>query len=159
MRAQPRWRETAPARRADPMDAHVGARLRQRRTTLGMSQATLAAMLGVTFQQLQKYERGVNRIAASRLWDLSVILGVPADFFFEDAPAAGRTGSITVADPMRHPETLALVRAFHRIADPTVRDALLRLVCAAGGMKGIPILAFHGSAPSPGEHLACRGIH
>ena len=68
----------------NPVDVHVGARMRQRRTLLGMSQEKLAETLGITFQQVQKYERGVNRISASRLYDLCSILGCDANYFFED---------------------------------------------------------------------------
>ncbi len=71
-----------------PVDVHVGARLRQRRTLLGMTQTTLGGSLGVSYQQMQKYERGMNRIGSSRLFDLSRILDVPIQFFFDDMPAA-----------------------------------------------------------------------
>src|SRR3990170_8436401 len=74
------------ARRPNPVDAHVGTRVRLRRMLLGMSQEKLGEHLGLTFQQVQKYEKGVNRIGASRLFDLSHVLGVPVQFFYEDAP-------------------------------------------------------------------------
>jgi transcriptional regulator with XRE-family HTH domain len=72
--------------RPSPIDVHVGARVRLRRTLLGMSQEKLGEALGLTFQQVQKYERGVNRIGASRLFDLSRVLDVPIGFFFDDMP-------------------------------------------------------------------------
>src|SRR5579875_1614359 len=72
--------------RASPIDAHVGTRIRLRRTLLGMSQEKLGEALGLTFQQVQKYERGVNRVGASRLFDLSRVLDVPISFFFDDLP-------------------------------------------------------------------------
>src|SRR4051795_11251213 len=81
--------------RASPIDVHVGARIRLRRTLLGMSQEKLGEALGLTFQQVQKYERGVNRVGASRLFDLSRVLDVPISFFFDDMPEplAGGNGS------------------------------------------------------------------
>src|ERR1700728_3825063 len=72
--------------RPSPIDVHVGARIRLRRTLLGMSQERLGEALGLTFQQVQKYERGVNRVGASRLFDLSRVLDVPISFFFDDMP-------------------------------------------------------------------------
>src|SRR4028119_625057 len=75
--------------RPSPIDVHVGSRVRLRRTLLGMSQEKLGEALGLTFQQVQKYERGVNRIGASRLFDLSRVLDVPISFFFDDMPGAG----------------------------------------------------------------------
>ncbi len=69
-----------------PVDIHVGARMRQRRTLLGMTQTTLADALGISFQQVQKYENGTNRIGASRLFDLSRVLDVPVEYFFDDMP-------------------------------------------------------------------------
>ena len=84
--------------RPSPIDTHVGARIRLRRTLLGMSQERLGEALGLTFQQVQKYERGANRVGASRLFDLSRVLDVPISFFFDDMPEAlasrsGRTPS------------------------------------------------------------------
>src|SRR6478752_10537797 len=76
------------SRRANPMDVHVGSRVRLRRMLLGMSQEKLGEHLGLTFQQVQKYEKGINRIGASRLFDLSQVLGVPVQFFYEEAPSA-----------------------------------------------------------------------
>src|ERR1041384_530661 len=73
--------------RPSPIDVHVGTRIRLRRTLLGMSQERLGEALGLTFQQVQKYERGVNRVGASRLFDLSRVLGVPVQFFYDEAPA------------------------------------------------------------------------
>src|ERR671924_1475652 len=76
------------SRRANPIDLHVGSRGRLRRMLLGMSQEKLAERLGLTFQQIQKYEKGINRIGASRLFDLAQVLGVSVQFFYEEAPAA-----------------------------------------------------------------------
>src|SRR6195952_4825225 len=118
--------------RASPIDAHVGSRIRLRRTLMGMSQERLGEALGLTFQQVQKYERGVNRVGASRLFDLSRVLDVPISFFFDDMPdslAANfggvpnrRAGSTELQDPfgddtLSRRETLELVRAYYRITD------------------------------------------
>jgi transcriptional regulator with XRE-family HTH domain len=77
---------------AHPVDVHVGARIRQRRFLLGMTQQALAARLGITFQQLQKYEMGTNRVSASRLWDIARLLDVPVEFFFDDFGTAASDG-------------------------------------------------------------------
>src|SRR5215467_3508159 len=77
------------SRRPNPIDVHVGSRVRFRRMLLGMSQEKLGEKLGLTFQQIQKYEKGINRIGASRLFDLAHVLGVPVQFFYEEAPAGG----------------------------------------------------------------------
>lgn len=123
-----------------PTDVHVGARVRLRRTLLGMSQEKLGEALGLTFQQVQKYERGANRIGASRLLELSQVLEVPVGFFFEDMPdpamAGGRPGSGTAEAPpiegdlMLKRETLELVRAYYRIGEPHVRRRLFDLTKA-----------------------------
>src|SRR5215212_6043069 len=120
--------------RPSPIDVHVGSRIRLRRTLLGMSQEKLGDALGLTFQQVQKYERGVNRIGASRLFDLSRVLDVPIGFFFDDMPdTLGGQGqarrSFGFADhqdgfddeTLHRRETLELVRAYYRINDPSVR--------------------------------------
>jgi len=114
-----------------PVDAHVGARLRARRTVLGMSQERLGEALGLTFQQVQKYERGTNRISASRLYELSLVLDVPVGFFYEDyapladagraAPAAGYAAAALQR------EALELMSVLQRIADPESRRKLLNL--------------------------------
>lgn len=122
----------------DPVDVHVGARLRQRRTLLGMSQEKLAQAFGVSFQQVQKYERGANRISASRLHLLTKILDVPISYFFEGLPASVQDRNAPPAieaeasDRMASRETLELVRAYYRIKDPTVRKRLVDLVRALG---------------------------
>lgn len=117
----------------NPVDVHVGARVRLRRTLLGMSQERLGDALGLTFQQVQKYERGANRIGASRLFDLARALQVPVGFFFDDLPeSAGGGGPPPPStaqddDPMQRRETIELVRAFYRIQDPTARRRLYEL--------------------------------
>jgi transcriptional regulator with XRE-family HTH domain len=139
--------------RASPIDAHVGSRIRLRRTLLGMSQERLGEALGLTFQQVQKYERGVNRVGASRLFDLSRVLDVPIAFFFDDMPAplaaahgARRGGMSGIAgfaeaqegfgapadDSMNRRETLELVRAYYRITDASVRKRVFDLIKSMG---------------------------
>ena len=124
----------------NPIDVHVGQRIRQRRTLLGMSQEKLAEAIGLTFQQVQKYERGANRVGASRLYDLSRVLDVPVSFFFEDISpgdeiVARPTGLAEAAegyeaDPMLKRETLELVRAYYKITDPHIRRRLFDLAKA-----------------------------
>ncbi len=128
----------------NPVDVHVGARLRQRRTLLGMTQKTLGDDLGVSFQQMQKYERGANRMGSSRLYDLSRLLDVPIEYFFGDMPTAVAASSPTLVggrakkppsyepDPMATRETLELVRAYYKIEDANVRDRLRELAKALG---------------------------
>jgi len=116
----------------NPVDIHVGARVRLRRTLLGMSQERLGEALGLTFQQVQKYERGANRVGASRLFDLARALQVPVGFFFDDLPdamAEGAPPSLPTPDddPMQRRETIELVRAFYRIQDPLARRRLFEL--------------------------------
>ncbi len=125
-----------------PVDVHVGARLRQRRTLLGMNQTKLGEAIGLTFQQVQKYERGANRISASRLFNLSRVLDVPIQFFFDDMPAAVAASSPAQGggrakkppsyepDPMATRETLELVRAYYKIEDADVRKRLRELINA-----------------------------
>ena len=131
---------SAPRRRGggDPVDAHVGARVRLRRKMLGLSQEKLAQALGLTFQQIQKYELGANRIAASRLWDLSNVLDVPLSFFYDGIESdirSVRPEPIECTDPMREPAILAFVSTYYRIADPKLRGILLRLLCAVAGTE------------------------
>ena len=115
-----------------PVDVNVGKRLRVRRTLLGMSQGKLGDALGITFQQVQKNERGANRIGSSRLYELSLILDVPISYFFEemdmDNPATD-----TPSDPMTKRETLEFVRAYYRIKDPAIRDSIAALTKAMAG--------------------------
>jgi transcriptional regulator with XRE-family HTH domain len=123
-----------------PVDLHVGKRIRLRRSMLGMSQDSLGKEIGVTFQQIQKYERGVNRVGSSRLFDFSRILNVPVGYFFDDleaqnSPKMGFSESNDNGldlDPMDSKETLNLVRAYYRIVDPSVRKKVLGLIRAMG---------------------------
>ena len=131
----------------NPIDIRVGARLRLRRNMLGLSQEKLGEAIGLTFQQVQKYERGANRIGASRLHELSRVLDVPVSFFFDDtdpvrAPAMGGFAEPPAetfeSDPLRQPETLELVQAYFSIEDAAVRRRLLDLAkaLAAGSEVG-----------------------
>ncbi|WP_142849358.1 helix-turn-helix domain-containing protein [Telmatospirillum sp. J64-1] len=127
--------------RPHPIDIHVGSRVRMRRTLVGMTQDQLGQALGITFQQVQKYERGTNRISASRLHDMACILGVPVSFFFEEMPVGQNAAPAQAdddADPMGKRETLELVRAYWRITDPRLRRQvydLARVLADAGGGK------------------------
>ncbi len=137
-------RGRTPSGKPNPIDVHVGARVRLRRTLLGMSQEKLGEAIGLTFQQVQKYERGANRIGASRLFDLSRVLDVPVSFFFDDMSddtsqqsprmmVAGVVEEVPVqfeADPMTKRETLELVRAYYRIVDPNLRKRIFELAKA-----------------------------
>ncbi len=130
--------------RPSPIDVHVGSRIRLRRTLLGMSQERLGEALGLTFQQIQKYERGVNRVGASRLFDLSRVLDVPISFFFDDMPEplaasyGGHAARRAVGfgepsegfddDALHKRETLELVRAYYKITDPSVRKRVFELI-------------------------------
>jgi transcriptional regulator with XRE-family HTH domain len=122
----------------NPTDKHVGSRVRMRRMMLGMSQEKLGDALGLTFQQVQKYEKGTNRIGASRLQQISHVLQVPVEFFFEGGPNA-QTGSrgegmsdapspAYVSDFLATSDGLALTKAFMRIEDPKLRRRIVDLV-------------------------------
>lgn len=128
------------ARRANLVDTHVGQRLRLRRMMLGLSQEKLGEQLGLTFQQVQKYEKGVNRIGASRLFDLSQVLSVPIQYFYEElAPEtfdtsgqvrgfADRSSDTYVVEFLSTREGLELNKAFTRVSDPRVRRSIIDLV-------------------------------
>ena len=120
----------------DPVDVHVGERLRQRRTLLGLSQGEIGARLGLSFQQIQKYERGTNRIGASRLYRLSKVLGVPITYFFEDMPmevvVASKLRAAALADDAipTPREVRMLVRAYSRLPAAPVRRHIMDLIKA-----------------------------
>jgi len=126
----------------NPIDRHVGSRVRMRRMLVGLSQEKLGESLGVTFQQVQKYEKGTNRIGASRLQQISKVLGVPVEFFFEGAPqvetlGAGFSETASdgyVADFLSTSEGVQLMRSFVRIKDVKVRRRILSLVEAIAGI-------------------------
>jgi transcriptional regulator with XRE-family HTH domain len=149
----------------NPIDRHVGSRVRMRRVMLGMSQEKLGEALGLTFQQVQKYEKGTNRIGASRLQQISRTLDVPPAFFFEGAPSfegaaippqghlsfSEDTPAAYVADFLSTPEALHLNLVFARIRDPKVRKRIVDLVSSLAGEDDRP--APSASAP-PGEKPA-----
>lgn len=124
----------------NPIDVHVGKKLRTRRTLMGMSQEALGTEVGVSFQQIQKYERGSNRIGASRLFEFSKVLMIPVSYFFEGYDYSKGTANDGPMPGMAEPEakkfdeaigsreTLELVRAFNRIGDPSVRKRIFELV-------------------------------
>ena len=116
-----------------PIDKHIGQRVRMRRALIGMSQERLGELLGITFQQVQKYEKGTNRISASRLHDLARVLGVEVPFFFqgsgEDAPGKGEAAS-PINDFLSDREGIELAKAFIAITDPGVRRAIVELARA-----------------------------
>ncbi len=133
------------ARGPNPIDIHVGARVRLRRNLLGLTLQTLAKAVGVTYQQLQKYERGVNRISASRLFNLSHVLDVPISFFFDDLSpvmagagkrqARGLSEAPAAAhdfDVLSNRETINLIGAYYRVTDPRLRKRVLDLLQAVG---------------------------
>jgi len=121
-----------------PIDVHVGGRVRLRRTMLGMSQDKLADALGLTFQQIQKYEKGVNRIGSSRVFEISRVLGVPIQFFFDDFDAdtgrsygfaeTGGDDGMAMMDLLNTPEGVQLCKHFASIKDPKIRKRVLELV-------------------------------
>lgn len=137
---------TSPSRagmkgRANPVDAHVGGRLRLRRALIGMSQEKLAEAVGLTFQQVQKYERGTNRVSASRLYQFSKILDVPVSYFFDqykDSSADNFSYGAGMADNAQEgfvednhlydKETIELVRIYYSIKDVKMRKDLLKLI-------------------------------
>ena len=159
-------------RQADPIDAHVGRRMRERRSMLGMSQERLGELLGVSFQQVQKYERGVSRLAPSKLHQIAGILAVPVAFFFDDdleearGPADDAEYLGLAEDEARfvwpstppppranrnispaHRDILDLVRAFQRIEDPAVRQRVSELV------RALAAATYGGSARTHVEAL------
>ncbi len=127
----------------DPIDVHVGGRVRLRRLLIGMSQEKLGTALGLTFQQIQKYERGANRIGSSRLFRISQFLDVPVSFFFDDmSGVVGGGGGLREAGQTRFEadyfgrrESQELLRNYYRIGDTTVRKRLLSLVKAVAASE------------------------
>ncbi len=130
---------------SNPIDIHVGARVRLLRNLLGLPLKTLAKAVGVTYQQIQKYERGVNRVGASRLFNLSQVLDVPISFFFEDlSPAVAGGGkrrarglseapaAVLEPDSLSRRETGELIRAYYRVTDPRLRKRVLDLLQVLG---------------------------
>ncbi len=144
--ASTKSRRTSRGRTADgapnPIDVHVGNRMRLRRTLLGLSQIEMGKQIGLTFQQVQKYERGANRIGASRLYDIARVLDVPVSFFYDDMPPAVQAASpaglnagapapaMPDKDPMAKRETLELVRNYYAIPEETLRTQVFAMAKA-----------------------------
>ena len=126
-----RRRRTALRDGPDPVDIHVGARVRERRVSLGMSQTKLGECLGLTFQQIQKYERGTNRLSASKLWALSHFFDVPIEWFFEGLGELSQGQE----DVMTKTEARQLARNYLACPRPT-RDRLRALIRATAGVRG-----------------------
>ncbi len=116
-----------------PIDVLVGRRARERRTLAGMSQTAVAERLGLTFQQLQKYERAANRISASKLYELAQIFDVPVSYFYEGMEAG--KGAPSRDETLTKRETLELVKAYYKITDPAVRGSIRRLTQAAAKLE------------------------
>lgn len=128
----------------NPVDVHIGAKLKSRRLILGLSQEELARAIGLTFQQIQKYERGANRISASRLVDICHVLKTPVDYFFEGSYGIGKLGAAKAAakgfaeagqepmgdDPLGRRDVLELVRAYSKITSPQLRKQILEMAKA-----------------------------
>ena len=132
-------------KKPNPVDTHVGSRVRLRRMLLGMSQERLGESMGLTFQQVQKYEKGVNRIGASRLHQISKILNVPVQFLFDEAPQLDGSTPSGMAEPeseafilefLNSREGLELNRAFVKIGDSKVRKSVVDLVRALSAAPG-----------------------
>jgi transcriptional regulator with XRE-family HTH domain len=139
-------RGRTPLGEPNPIDVHVGNRIRIRRNLLGWSQEKLGDLLGLTFQQIQKYEKGLNRVSASRLWDFSTVMDTPISFFYDDMdvstlessprrysnPQAEYTLSENIemleSDPMRKQETLELIRAYYKINNRKIAQNLYNLI-------------------------------
>ncbi len=143
--------------RLHPVDVHVGGRMRQRRSLLGMSQTKVGDAVGLTFQQIQKYERGSNRVGSSRLFEFAKVLDVPVSYFFDAMPSnalAGRpisgrgrkafgeagTPFEQEKDPLIKRETLELVRAYYKIREARVRKRIFEVVKAVGAASHAEVL-------------------
>lgn len=128
---------------ANPIDVHVGKRIRVRRTILGMSQETLADALGITFQQVQKYEKGINRVSASRLYEISQVLGAPISFFYDEYGAEenvhsygfAEDGAGFEAEDLKTRESMSLLKAYYKISDAKVRKKALELIKSLADSK------------------------
>ncbi len=128
-----------------PVDIHVGKQLRLKRTILGMSQETIGTAIGVTFQQIQKYERGINRMGASRLYDFSKLLNVPVSYFFEGLSQGNEQAVYNVQgmaessapefehEQMASRETMEMMRAYYKIQNPAIRKRIFELIKTIAG--------------------------
>lgn len=141
-----------------PIDVQVGVRMRQRRTLAGMSQGAMGKAIGLSFQQIQKYERGGNRISASRLYEFAKILDVPVFYFFEAMPPEAAKPNSKPAippkgrskDPLVRRESLEFVRAYYKIGNASVREAIAKTVEALGQARAVePDRRFPGGRQKP----------
>lgn len=141
------------AKLPNPIDAYVGSRVRMRRLMLGMSQERLADRIGVTFQQVQKYEKGTNRIGASRLQTIAAVLAIPVSFFFQQDSSQPLTtdgigtfdGLEDLSDFLTSKEGLGLNKAFMKITDPSVRQSVLMLVQSLANSSSSESTMSHGA--------------
>ena len=133
----------------NPVDINVGKRVRLRRLLLGFSQEELAAKLGLTFQQIQKYERGSNRISGSRLYDMSQILQVPVDYFFEGISQNRQTSATKTSQ--QDEEAITLVRAYQKIKGPKLRRLIYQLVISLGSPIASDYSDIKGSSCDTGK--------
>lgn len=118
----------------DPVDIHVGARLRLRRTLVGMSQGQLGSFVGISFQQVQKYERGINRMGASRLYQFANLLFVPVSYFFDEIEDQEEISKPTIGEELFYSrETLTMVRAYYAIPDKKQREKIVSLIKTMAG--------------------------
>jgi transcriptional regulator with XRE-family HTH domain len=138
-----------------PIDRHIGARIRARRTLIGMSQEKLGEALGLTFQQVQKYEKGTNRVGSGRLQEIGDILGVPVTYFFEGQEGERKTkeGSPVVQEIeefLSQKDSIELLSAFNAITDTHVRRALINMARASAGLeKGDGATGLNGRGQAP----------
>lgn len=131
--------DTPSKKKPNPIDVHIGARIRLRRTAIGLSQEKLGEALGITFQQIQKYEKGTNRVGGSRMAAIAECLSVPVAHFFEEAPSATSTpdrfeATPTVTELAAMPDMARMMRAFSKVADSRARRSIIeiteRVACA-----------------------------
>ena len=116
--------------KSQPVDAHVGRRMKERRTSLGLSQKKVAEAINLSLRQVQKYEEGIDRVGASRLFDISRVLDVPVNYFFQDLD--DDAAPVEVAPALDKRETRDLVQAYYRISDPKVRRYVYLLTKSLG---------------------------
>ena len=125
------------------VDRHVGNRVRMRRLLVGMSQEKLGELLGITFQQVQKYEKGSNRVSASRLYQIARVLGVPVQFFYDELKEhdnasgyAESEGADAIAGALQSPDGVQIARIFSETTDPDKRKLILNAVKLLADYKG-----------------------
>jgi transcriptional regulator with XRE-family HTH domain len=130
-----RFQGSQHARACEPSDVEVGGRLRERRRAAGLTQSVVAEHAGITFQQLQKYEKGTNRVSIGRLHSIAAALGVPATFFFDEPAKAVQTGSDKSHAFLARPEILRIAQAFDRLKSPELRNAFVEITRSLANRK------------------------